>query len=261
MQTLPPIRPHDLLWIADARDLILSEPAPAWLTAGWLAQVPVVVRRELTRDEDIVPVGVRGMSRSERVAGHVNAPRIERRLTPEAVVDGAAQTLPVFDAELPCLRALSWATPKLAAIQLAWGVTGSVGFALATGLPVLRDASDLDVLLRAPRRLTRAETDALSDMLSNAPARIDLQIDTGIGGFALLEWLAGRGHVMLKTDRGPVLVEDPWRVEEVEAALAGLARPRSSMPTVAATSSSTSAPAPSPSPTSTSTSNPPAAHP
>ncbi|HTJ94345.1 MAG TPA: malonate decarboxylase holo-ACP synthase, partial [Pararobbsia sp.] len=199
MHALPPIRAHDLVWIADAHDLILNEPAPAWATPGWLVQTPVVVRREFTGDEDRIPIGVRGMTRAERVAGYAHAKRIVRRLTPEAVVDGATRALRRLDADLPCLRAFADIAPRLEPLALSWGVTGSAGFALATGLPVLRESSDLDLLIRVHRRLTEPEAVALSDALSIATARVDAQIDTGLGGFALLEWLADRGRVMLKT--------------------------------------------------------------
>ena len=45
---------------------------------------------------------------------------------------------------------------------------------------------------------------------------LDIQIDTGTGGFALNEWLAGRRQVLLKTAGGPLLVEDPWRGANTE---------------------------------------------
>jgi phosphoribosyl-dephospho-CoA transferase len=40
--------------------------------------------------------------------------------------------------------------------------------------------------------------------------RIDAQIDTPLGGFALAEFAAGRPRVLLRTDGGPRLVGDPW---------------------------------------------------
>ncbi len=220
MHALPSIRPHDLLWIADARDLTFPAAPPDWASAAWLVQAPVVVRREFTGDDERIPVGVRGMARAERAAGYIPVQRIVRRLTPEAVVESAAQTLPALNPALPCIRAFVWVEPLLDALGLPWGVTGSAGFALATGLAVLRESSDLDLLIRAPARLSERDATALTDALSDAPARIDAQIDTGLGGFALLEWQARRGRVMLKTARGPVLVENPWDASEVHTALA-----------------------------------------
>jgi phosphoribosyl-dephospho-CoA transferase len=46
--------------------------------------------------------------------------------------------------------------------------------------------------------------------LGDTECRVDLQIDTGHGGFALRDWLASPHQTLLKTDHGPRLVADPW---------------------------------------------------
>jgi phosphoribosyl-dephospho-CoA transferase len=50
---------------------------------------------------------------------------------------------------------------------------------------------------------------ALAELQDGQPCRIDIQVDTGAGGFALAEYVRG-GRVLLKTDAGPRLVADPW---------------------------------------------------
>ncbi len=45
--------------------------------------------------------------------------------------------------------------PHLTPLARGWGVTGSTGYALATEIPVLHAASDLDLLIRAPQPLDR----------------------------------------------------------------------------------------------------------
>jgi phosphoribosyl-dephospho-CoA transferase len=74
---------------------------------------------------------------------------------------------------------------------------------------VLRATSDLDLLVRLPRRPARGLFDALCTLQDGQPCRLDIQIDTGAGGFALAEYARG-GRVLLKTDAGPRLVDDPW---------------------------------------------------
>ncbi len=96
---------------------------------------------------------------------------------------------------------------------MGWGITGSVGFALASGVSTLRQDSDLDLLLRAAQPLSRDEARALFSLLQAVPARIDMQIDTGRGGFALAEWAGEADRVLLKTGRGPLLVVDPWAAD------------------------------------------------
>jgi phosphoribosyl-dephospho-CoA transferase len=104
--------------------------------------------------------------------------------------------------------------PRLQALGLAWGPVGGAGFWLASGLPVLRPTSDLDLLVRAPDPLAPATVAALAALQRDAACRIDIQVDTGRGGFALMEYARG-GMVMLKTDCGPQLSSDPWQPREL----------------------------------------------
>ena len=94
---------------------------------------------------------------------------------------------------------------------MTWGITGSVGFALATGSVAMRPDSDLDLLLRVARPMSRREATELEATLQIFPVRIDVQVDTSRGAFALSEWASGRRRVLLKTNGGPILVDDPWQ--------------------------------------------------
>ncbi|OEZ93278.1 phosphoribosyl-dephospho-CoA transferase [Janthinobacterium sp. HH106] len=195
-------RAHDLLWVSGLSD---GASLPAWLDAAWLAAAPLVVRRASTVPGRI-PVGVRGMLRSERQACEVDVAAVVRRVTPETVA-----RMPLPDFSCAALDALRLVAPLLDATGWAWGPTGGVGFALASGLPVLRADSDLDLVLRMAAPPDAAQAEALRAIAAKVTAcRLDLQIDTGHGGFAYAEWAAGRGRVLLKTDRGPVLTATPW---------------------------------------------------
>ncbi|MBS0976476.1 phosphoribosyl-dephospho-CoA transferase MdcG domain-containing protein, partial [Serratia rubidaea] len=87
--------------------------------------------------------------------------------------------------------------------------TGSCGYALATGLPVMHADSDLDLTVRCPQPVDRAALQALAQRLRTLPCRVDMQIETPHGGFALNEWLRD-GRVLLKTNGGPYLTDAPW---------------------------------------------------
>src|SRR5882672_1457540 len=143
-------RPHDLLWLADQASLLTSEAPPAWATPAWLAIAPVVVRRATPATAGHVPVGLRGMARHERCAAQVPASQVLRSQAPEAVLDAWLQRGAPCQRRLPCLQTLLALVPELNSLPLAWGVSGSVGFTLASGIDVLREASDLDLLVRAP---------------------------------------------------------------------------------------------------------------
>lgn len=206
-------RAHDLLWIAGAAALEGDEPLPAWTGGGWLERAPVVVRREATAPGRI-PVGLRGLRRSERHQAYVAAAAVGRRVTPENLAAGRAwqDWRPCGDNRaLATLATLADVAPRLDDGGFAWGPTGGVGFAVASGLPVLRADSDLDLLVRSPVPLTHAQREQLARLSNVARCRIDLQIDTGRGAFAFAEWQAGRRRVLVKTDAGPVLAADPWQ--------------------------------------------------
>lgn len=203
-------RPHDLLWPVAASALIFSELPPSWATPAWLAVAPVVVRRATLADAAQVPVGLRGATRSERCAARMAAGHVVRVLKPEAIGRSAAHSARVRESPLACLQALARLGPKLDALPLAWGVTGGVGFSLASGFDVLRPDSDLDLILRAPLATDAAALRAVARLLRDLDARVDAQVETPFGAFALQEWIRTGGAVLLKTNRGPVLTDDAW---------------------------------------------------
>lgn len=200
-------RPHDLLWAAADANVAFDGSPPSWLGAGWLQRAPLVVRREDTRDGR-VPVGLRGIARNERCKCYLDRAAVQRWVSPEMLAERAG----CADRRgLPALDALAALAPAMDAIGLDWGPTGGVGFFLACGLPVLRPDSDLDLLVRAPQPLSATQAAALAALQGGAACRIDIQVDTGSGAFALAEWRRGGRRVLLKTGAGPVLTDDPWR--------------------------------------------------
>ena len=197
-------RAHDLLWLDGLPD---GASLPAWADSVWLQAAPLVVRRASTAPGRI-PVGLRGRSRSERHAFEVDASAVVRRVTPEMLAHA-----PVSDFSCAALDALRLVAPLLDATGWPWGPTGGVGFALASGLPVLRADSDLDLVLRIGAPPDAAQANTLRAIAATVTAcRLDLQIDTGMGGFAYAEWAAGRSRVLLKTDHGPMLTATPWEL-------------------------------------------------
>jgi phosphoribosyl-dephospho-CoA transferase len=225
MDAIGPFRPHDLLFLRrlDAFDASPAGAAlPDWLDAAWLDRAPLVVRRASTGAGRIA-VGARGLLRSQRCAGQVDASAVARSVTPEMLAqsvlsaparfaDGAA--LPC--AALPCIAALLRLAPRLQDLGLAWGPAGGTGFWLASGLAVLGPGSDLDLLVRAPRPLAPALAQALLALQADAACRLDIQVDTGAGGFALAEYARG-ARVLLKTAGGPLLLDDPWEADPWDA--------------------------------------------
>lgn len=201
-------RPHDLLWGMTPAQL--PTDAPDWARQVVDAGQPVVVRRAVVASGQIA-VGLRGSRREERYASVMVASEVLRRVRPEQLVE----RLPA--AELPALCALAELKPALDVLGLCWGVTGSVGYQLATGLPTAHADSDLDLLLRTPLALSRPRARGLQRLLDEAPCRVDMQLETPAGAIALREWAGHSPRVLVKCATGARLVRDPWAPEELAA--------------------------------------------
>lgn len=206
-------RPHDLLW--GLRPEELPEEAPAWARAALGEHVPVVVRRA-PAEPGWVAVGIRGAAREQRHAAWMRLSEISRLVGPQAVA-WAGRWRNHAHPHWPALRALSQLAPRLDELGLVWGVTGSLGFELASGISAAHPDSDLDLSLRAPHQLPREWARSLCRALDEAPGRIDLQLETPHGGVALREWAGEAPRVLLKTQNGPLLVSDPWQLQQVAA--------------------------------------------
>lgn len=198
-------RPHDLLWLRDRASL--HGITDAWVETLWHSGLPVVVRRDVNGER--IPVGVRGMRREQRAAGWVAAEAVVKRVTPEDLTDLNLLLRSPFVSQQPVQAAIQLAQRRW---PWAWGVTGSTGYALATEIPVLHAASDLDLTLRAPEPLQPAQFAAWQALIEQLPCRADTQVETPTGAFSLNEWLRD-GQVLLKTNQGPRLVRDPWHRE------------------------------------------------
>lgn len=199
------LHPHDLVWLK-ANATPVAEELPEWVSQQWQPRLPLVVRRDI-QPEGRIPVGIRGMQRSQRAAAWVAKDDICRVVTPASLVAdplGLLHSPFVSQPQIQALLALiPWQFPWY------WGVTGGCGYALATEIPVIHANSDLDLLIHWSHPARAEQVEILVQQLLMLPCRIDVQIATPKGGFALREWLLG-GGVMLKTATGPLLTLDPW---------------------------------------------------
>lgn len=202
-----PYLPHDLLWLATPSALATDSELPAWLSQHWHPGLPVVVRRA-SASPGWIAVGVRGPQRWQRCALWARSKQLSRVLRPEQLAARQGWHQHPRLAALPALQALQRSHAALQASGLVWGITGSAGFELACGQPALGSASDLDLLLRCPQPPERAVLQTLVAELAQLPCRVDIQLQTPIGGVALAEWLRG-GRVLLKTAVGPLLLDEP----------------------------------------------------
>lgn len=194
--------------------LTFYDPAPAWVEPT-LKETPwVVVRRGYVRG-GMIPVGVRGATRAQRFSTLLAMADIAEQVSPEELTDFRSVLQPTRRDAVPALAALTRVAPFLERRGYDWGPGGSVGFELATGAATATPSSDLDVILRQAYRLEPHEGDALRAALVEAatPARIDVLLETPLGGVSLADLAARPTHVLVRTPDGARLVGDPWTAD------------------------------------------------
>ncbi|VEF13406.1 phosphoribosyl-dephospho-CoA transferase [Pseudomonas fluorescens] len=199
---------HDLLWGMTPAQL--PADAPWWAVESLSAGQPVVVRRALSAD-GFVAVGVRGVSREQRLAAFMPVDSIACRVSPEALCHVECER------DFPVVQALRQLRPMLDDCGWIWGVSGSVGFELASGFAAMHAASDLDLILRTPHLITRLQARELVAFFDRAACRVDMQLQTPFGAVALREWASGSARVLLKNAHQACLVTDPWNLQEQAA--------------------------------------------
>lgn len=196
------VRPHDLVWVNDPQAIVIESELPEWLNQIDYHQLPMVVRREQL-PRQFVPVGIRGRQRAERLAVKIKLRNIIQVVTPESLINHVAigQLPSHFRDSLQALR------DYLSGWQ--WGITGSCGYQIASGITSLSTKSDLDLLIRCPIYTDYKQLVAINQFAQHQPCRIDIQIQTPYGGFVLNEWIREQ-RVLLRTATGPILTHNPW---------------------------------------------------
>jgi len=196
---------HDLLWGMTPEQLPLD--APAWVIESLSAGQPVVVRRALSVVGQVA-VGVRGPLREQRYATAMSVDAIQRRVKPEDLCHVS------IDRDLPVLRALTQLRAMLDISGWVWGISGSAGFELASGVEALHEHSDLDLILRTPQPMSREQAQELVKIFDTAACRVDMQLQTPHGAIALREWAGPSQRILLKNAIEACLVLDPWNPQE-----------------------------------------------
>lgn len=192
---------HDLLWGMTVD--FLAEDAPLWVKEVLQRGDPVVVRREVT-PEDQVAVGVRGQFRHQRYAGQMPRSAISRQLKPEALTHVDTKQFEHLAERLQTISSI------MKNFSGCWGYTGSFGFELATGVKTVTQQSDIDLLIRAEQPFEKKQAIELLETFQQAGLNVDIQLQLPQGGLALKEWARNSGKVLLKRADGAVLVENPW---------------------------------------------------
>jgi phosphoribosyl-dephospho-CoA transferase len=201
------MRPHDLLRLKDGAQLARAD-LPEWAIRS-LRETPFVVVRRSTINDDLIPVGIRGVMRDQRQATFIRADDIESIITPESLAIAHSWKSPRCRAHAAFV-ALDRIASAANGIDLRWGPGGSVGFELATLTRALTTSSDVDIVAYPDDRHTRDALTSFRDAVGDANIRVDILIEARLGAAALDEWIASPQRVLIKTCDGPRLGEFSW---------------------------------------------------
>jgi len=207
------LRPHDLVRISGVEDLFqgLPFPGPEDTTPHWVKEslqlAPWIVIRRAVGKDGLIPVGVRGRERGLRFATWLSPDKILNVISPAMLISSSNWKM-TYPNDLPrTIQSLRSITPFLQASVCSWGPAGSVAFELATGIPSIKAASDLDLVLEMPKPVTvPAARSLLTVMEALSSVRLDIQMNTPAGAVALKEYCKA-GKVLVKTALAPVLRE------------------------------------------------------
>jgi phosphoribosyl-dephospho-CoA transferase len=199
---------HDLIHV-DPEFVTPGCPAEsAWVKDALAASPWVVVRRD-EAPEGQIAVGVRGATRGDRWGCFIARDQIRSIVQPAEVLllHRSSRCVP----RTPALKALRQVDERWRHLTFPWGPAGSVGFELATGQFSTNDSSDLDLIIRAPVRISRERARFLWNQTKDLAVRVDARVETPRCGFSLEEYACGSsGRILLRYTNGPKLGADPW---------------------------------------------------
>ncbi len=201
------IEPHDLLQISSVEDLS-GDNLPVWAKTVFPNSLTVVVRRSEILNKQI-PVGIRGVKREQRFATYIEETAIKNIITPYELVNAKAwERVSEARKELPAIKALPFVADVLQGYN--WGISGSVGFELATKTESAKTTSDLDLIWKPNHSINKKTAQSLLKDLNQFGVHADLQVIQHNNGFSLEEYANSSSSIMMKTLGDPILVEDPW---------------------------------------------------
>ncbi|MDF7639051.1 malonate decarboxylase holo-ACP synthase [Lactobacillus sp. ESL0791] len=202
------LAPHTLLKLKSKTSLVDSAALSIWASA-MLAKAPYVIVRRGKQDKQ-VPVGIRGFLKNQRFASFIKFNEWSETITPAQALTFLPNVSPAR-MQLAAFKKLKEIFPLLQKYE--WGVSGSLQFEMVTGLQVVTSQSDIDIIMSCTKNITKDNANKLLKRLAEIRpgTHVDVQVVHGQNGFSLEEFVQHRSDkILVKTQNGPVLAEDPW---------------------------------------------------
>lgn len=202
------LNPHDLIKIKHYKNLNIDFSNYAWALEALKKSPFVVVRRAPILDK-LIPIGIRGNLRSQRLAAFLPFSNIDNIFTPTYIVEkklwlenSHIKTTNIYSSiEIICKIFDEY--------NLKWGICGSAGFELITKTPTVTENSDLDIMIKieaSDELFSAASAKDLCQKLFNIKVKTDIQIETPKGAIALAEYASETNPILIRTANGPELI-------------------------------------------------------
>lgn len=132
-------------------------------------------------------------------------------MTPyEALEQFKFNQLPESRKDFPVFQALRNIQDKQF-LSSNFGITGSAGYEIATGDMMVKETSDLDLVLKVDYQIPFDKLKKLWESLNQSSVHADVQLVNADRGFSLEEFVQQNGRsVLIKSGLGPFISNDPW---------------------------------------------------
>jgi phosphoribosyl-dephospho-CoA transferase len=206
---------HDLLQIDP--DSLSDIAAPCWVRPALRSCPWVVVRRALSAPGEIA-IGVRGDTRDQRWGGFICRNLVSSTVRPMDLL--GMHSSATFVPRTPAMRVLQQVIERWQDFDLTWGPTGSVALELVSGKHITTESSDLDIAIKASRRLDVGQARSLWHRVIDLKAKVDVRVETPECGFSLPEYAyISPARILLRYKDGVSLGNDPWGVRRSEVGI------------------------------------------
>jgi phosphoribosyl-dephospho-CoA transferase len=203
------LRVHDFVWIRES-PVFPPLDAPPWVAEA-LARSRVVVVRRPAAPRGWLSVGIRGAARHQRHACLLRQDGVESSQSPEFLtLSKLWKTLSDSSRGLLVWKALRFASDCGRKMNLTWGPIGSVGYGLASGVDALTEMSDLDIIVRFTTAPNLEVLKEFQQALRVNGLRVDVTLESSIGGVDLNEYLSHPDSSLIKTSGGPRIGGPLW---------------------------------------------------
>jgi|GEM_PF-451237 len=187
---------HDLVYLKSMDRIEYFGDYPGWMDEDEMAQGIAVVRRMKVEDGKVA-IGFRGDNRSKRFAAITTISNIRRVIRP---FDVLAKSYPKTH-----VRSLNYIEKVLDGLK--WGIGGSVGFSMGTGINVCHENSDIDIIMYCEKLQELDQLKPILSKLRTSEHRVDVQVEIlGVGAVVLADYLEHASFIV-RTSTGPVLLE------------------------------------------------------